>query len=126
MALNHTTTNTDAQPIESEMDHQATVGADTPPQKLSRREPEQADGRPAKKVKPRVKASAAPVPKSEIVLKKLRSAKGATIEQLIEATGWQAHSVRGFLSATVKKRMGLELKSELGPDKVRRYSVQQG
>jgi hypothetical protein len=45
--------------------------------------------------------------KADVVLKKLRLAKGATLHQLIEATGWQAHSVRGFLSGTVKKKLGL-------------------
>jgi hypothetical protein len=61
--------------------------------------------------------------KSEIVLKKLRSAKGVTIEALMEATGWQAHSVRGFLSAVVKKKLGLALVSETGKDGTRRYRL---
>ena len=61
--------------------------------------------------------------KSEIVLKKLRSAKGVTIDALMEATGWQAHSVRGFLSAVVKKKLGLALVSETGKDGTRRYRL---
>ena len=61
--------------------------------------------------------------KAEQVLKKLRLAKGATIEMLTEATGWQAHSVRGFLSAVVKKKLGLNLVSEVGKDGARRYRI---
>lgn len=62
--------------------------------------------------------------KASIVLKKLNSSKGATIQMMMEATGWQAHSVRGFLSAVVKKKLGLNLVSETGKDGVRRYRIQ--
>jgi hypothetical protein len=61
--------------------------------------------------------------KTEAVVKKLRSAKGVTIEALMEATGWQAHSVRGLLSGTVKKKLGLTVLSEAGKDGVRRYRI---
>ncbi|WP_457939405.1 DUF3489 domain-containing protein [Mesorhizobium sp. 10J20-29] len=71
----------------------------------------------------RSKPDAAGPSKTDLVLKKLRSAKGATIAQLTEVTAWQAHSVRGFLSATVKKKLGLNLVSEVGKVGVRRYRV---
>ncbi|RUY59249.1 DUF3489 domain-containing protein [Mesorhizobium sp. M7A.F.Ca.CA.001.09.2.1] len=67
-------------------------------------------------------APAAPT-KTDIVLKKLKSAKGATIQTLMDATGWQAHSVRGFLSGTVMKKLGHELLSETGKDGQRRYRI---
>lgn len=53
-----------------------------------------------------------PRTKSETILALLRREKGADIAELVAATGWQAHSVRGFLSGTVRKRMGLDLISE--------------
>jgi hypothetical protein len=65
----------------------------------------------------------AAVTKTDIVLKKLKSAKGVTIQTLMDATGWQAHSVRGFLSGTVKKKLGHELLSETGKDGQRRYRI---
>lgn len=42
----------------------------------------------------------------------LRRREGATIAEMVAATGWQAHSVRGALSGTLKKRMGLAVTSE--------------
>jgi hypothetical protein len=64
--------------------------------------------------------------KAAAVLKKLQMAKGATIDQLMTATDWQAHSVRGFLSRTVRKKLGLNLVSELGKDGIRRYRITAG
>jgi hypothetical protein len=61
--------------------------------------------------------------KNEQALKLLRRKRGATIVELQATTGWQAHSVRGFLSGTVKKKLGLKLSSERGSDQVRRYAV---
>ena len=61
--------------------------------------------------------------KRDVLLKLLRSNKGATVVQMQEATGWQPHSVRGFLSGPVKKGLGLTVKSEVGSDGARRYSV---
>jgi hypothetical protein len=61
--------------------------------------------------------------KTELALKLLRRKRGATLAELQAATGWQAHSVRGFLSGTIKKKLGLALTSARGADKVRRYAA---
>lgn len=53
----------------------------------------------------------------------LRREQGATIADLMNATGWMAHSVRGALSAVVKRKLGLVLQSELEPDRGRVYRI---
>ncbi len=51
------------------------------------------------------------------ILAMLRRANGATIPAMMEKTGWQAHSVRGFLAGTVRTKLGLTLVSEKIGDK---------
>jgi hypothetical protein len=41
----------------------------------------------------------------------LKQPSGATLKALMAATGWQSHSVRGFLSGHLGKKMGLKVKS---------------
>jgi hypothetical protein len=43
----------------------------------------------------------------------LQRQDGATIAQMMKATGWQAHSVRGAMSGTIKKRLGLTITSDM-------------
>jgi hypothetical protein len=71
---------------------------------------------------------AAPMPakqtsKQNQVLTLLRRQDGASIDEIVAATDWQPHSVRGFLSGAVKKRLGIDVVSEKGEDGVRRYHV---
>lgn len=61
--------------------------------------------------------------KQNACLRLLARPDGATIEDLQSATGWQSHSVRGFLAGAVKKKLGLTLISSKAEGDVRRYRV---
>ncbi len=62
--------------------------------------------------------------KQQTCLDLLSRREGATIEELQEATGWQKHSVRGFLAGAVRKKLGLTLVSEKPDAGPRRYRSQ--
>jgi hypothetical protein len=49
--------------------------------------------------------------KKAIILELLRRPKGATVAEIAKATGWQNHSIRGFISGQLTKRMGLTVES---------------
>jgi hypothetical protein len=53
----------------------------------------------------------------------LRQPEGATIAEMTEATGWQQHTVRGALAASVKKKLGLEVVSEKPQGQDRRWRI---
>jgi len=61
--------------------------------------------------------------KKDAVLRLLRRQNGASVAELAEATSWQNHSVRGFLTATIKKKLGLPLVSTKAEGEERRYHI---
>jgi len=61
--------------------------------------------------------------KTAKVLALLNRPGGASLQQLQKATGWQAHSVRGFLSGALKKNMGLRIDSVKSDDGERTYRL---
>jgi Protein of unknown function (DUF3489) len=61
--------------------------------------------------------------KTAQILELLKRPGGATLQNLMTATEWQAHSLRGFLSGTLRKKMGLSVESTKGEDGQRSYSL---
>ena len=49
---------------------------------------------------------------AETVTFMLLNEGGATLPELAKATGWSANTIRGFISGTLKKRLGLNVQSE--------------
>src|SRR5258706_12285051 len=68
---------------------------------------------------------AEPGSKQSRVIAMLQSPAGATIAAMMQATGWQQHSVRGFLAGVVRKRLKLKLGSKK-VDGTRVYRVASG
>ena len=50
--------------------------------------------------------------KQALLVEMLKRPEGATIAQIVEATGWQPHTVRGAFAGALKKRLGLTVTSE--------------
>jgi hypothetical protein len=57
------------------------------------------------------------------IINLLEQPSGASLPALMKATGWQAHSVRGFISGTLKKRLGLNVVSDATADGLRHYRI---
>jgi hypothetical protein len=64
------------------------------------------------------------VTKQERLLTLLSQADGASIEEMMQATDWQQHSVRGYLAGTVKKKLGFSLNTSKAAGDVRRYRIE--
>jgi hypothetical protein len=60
--------------------------------------------------------------KSEVI-DLMRRSQGATLNEIMELTGWQAHTVRGFVSGTLIKKLGLKIESFRSNEKERTYRV---
>jgi hypothetical protein len=85
--------------------------------------------KPAKAAKPTTGGDAAKPAregsKKAIVLDLLRRPEGATLADIQSATGWQPHSVRGFISGALGKKMGLTVESFKTADGARAYRITQ-
>ena len=83
--------------------------------------------KPAKPSKARTAAPLKPRHRSDTkqaeMIALLQRAKGATLDELVAATGWQAHTVRGAMSGALKKRLGLTIASEKVETRGRVYRI---
>ena len=93
----------------------AKLGHKTTPAKKGAKAAHKAPAATAQRVRPGSKTAK--------VLNLVKRSGGATLKQLMKATGWQAHSVRGFLSGTLGKKMGLKIASSKSNDGERVYSL---
>jgi hypothetical protein len=61
--------------------------------------------------------------KQATLIAMLRAPNGATIAEIMDATGWQSHTVRGAMSGALKKKLGLEVTSERVDGRGRVYAI---
>ncbi len=61
--------------------------------------------------------------KQATLIAMLRAPEGATIEEIMAATGWQSHTVRGAMAGALKKKLGLEVTSEKVEGRGRVYQL---
>ena len=60
------------------------------------------------------------------LIEMLRQPEGATIDEIVKALDWQAHTVRGAMSGALKKKLGLTIESEKVDDRGRVYRIAGG
>jgi hypothetical protein len=80
-------------------------------------------GKPSKAGRKAIATSARDGSKKVTVLALLQRKNGATLAEIMKATQWQAHSVRGFISGALGKNMGLTVNSAKRQDGKRAYSI---
>jgi hypothetical protein len=77
----------------------------------------------ASRLAKKVAAKAKPKTKKHVAIALLRRAQGASCLELEKRLGWQAHSIRGFLSGTARKLKGFELTTSKSESGQRRYRL---
>jgi len=91
----------------------AAIGIEVEPQKPKKQRPEPKPATTERKTREGTKQA--------LLIEPLRRAEGATIAEIIEATGWQAHTIRGAMAGALKKKLGLTITSEKDDQRGRVY-----
>jgi hypothetical protein len=79
--------------------------------------------------KPKSRTESQPVrqgTKQALLIDLLKRKSGASIDEIVAATGWQAHSVRGAISGALKKKLGLAVDSKAVEGRGRVYRIVAG
>jgi predicted ArsR family transcriptional regulator len=107
------------QPVEAPAQATGADAAATPAKKsrLAKRKSMARATKAASAEKPTLRAGT----KQALMIELLKRPKGATVEQIAAATGWQHHTIRGAISGALKKKLGLTVEAtrtrEVGPNK---------
>ena len=70
-----------------------------------------------------IKNVKSPISKKQHLIDRLKAPKGISMPELIKQSGWQAHSVRGFISGTIKKQLQYDVVTELNSSGDRIYRI---
>jgi DNA-binding MarR family transcriptional regulator len=97
--------------------------AGTSQRKKSRGTTRTSSVKPSKPVAKKPSRGARPGTKQALLIDLMSRKRGATIAEIGKATGWQAHSVRGAISGTLKKKLGLAVASEKVDGRGRVYRI---
>lgn len=85
-------------------------------------ETDSAPVKPTEDAVPRTRALRAGTKQAALIVM-LRAPEGGTIAEIMAATGWQSHTVRGVMSGALKKRLGLVITSEVIVGRGRAYKI---